>query len=306
MAHIEEHTTGVTPADGLSPVAAAAPPAEHAAAWRRLQELLRDLGGVVVAFSGGVDSAFLLAASRIALGDRVLAVTALSETYPREEAEGAVQLAESMGVAHRFVVSEELDLPEFKTNPRNRCYFCKKELFTKLLEVAHREGFACVCDGSNLDDLRDHRPGSQAAAELFVRSPLRDAGLGKEEIRALSLWLDLPTWNKPSFACLSSRFPYGTAITRERVGRVGRAESELRALGFTQLRLRYHGEVGRLEVLPEDFDRLLARGIVDQIIGILKGAGFAYATLDLQGYRTGSMNEAGVVPVLAPALGGVR
>jgi uncharacterized protein len=261
------------------------------AAWQRLQELLRSLEGVVVAFSGGVDSAFLLAASRIALGDRVLAVTALSETYPQEEAESAARLAESMGVTHRFVVSEELDLPEFKTNPVNRCYFCKKELFSKLSEVSQQEGLACLCDGSNLDDLEDHRPGAQAAAELAVRSPLRDAGLTKADIRGLSRWLGLPTWDKPSFACLSSRFPYGTAITRERVGRVGRAESELRALGFTQLRLRYHGDVARLEVLPADFQCLLAPGMVERVIGIVKRAGFVYATLDLQGYRTGSMNE---------------
>ncbi len=276
------------------------PPAAQAAAWGRLQTLLNATGGVVVAFSGGVDSTLLLAASRLALGDRVLAVTALSETYPREEAEGAERLARSLGVPHRFVVSEELDLPEFSHNPRNRCYYCKKELFSKLVDVAASEGLACVADGSNVDDQNDHRPGSQAAAELAVRSPLREAGLTKADIRALSRWLELPTWDKPSFACLSSRFPYGTAITRERVGRVGKAESSLRRLGFTQLRLRYHGEVGRLEFLPEEFGMLLEPGTAERIVAIVKEAGFTYVTLDVQGYRTGSMNEAPDVEEPAP------
>ena len=190
------------------------------------------------------------------------------------------------------MVSEELDLPEFTHNPRNRCYYCKKELFSKLVDVAASEGLACVVDGSNLDDQSDHRPGSQAASELAVRSPLRDAGLTKADIRALSRWLELPTWDKPSFACLSSRFPYGTAITRERVGRVGTAERELRGLGFTQLRLRYHGDVGRLEVLSDQFGLLLEPSTAERVVAIVKEAGFTYVTFDLQGYRTGSMNEA--------------
>ncbi len=269
----------------------AGPPLHLTEKWNALQGLLASLEGVVVSFSGGVDSSFLLVAAREALGSRLLAVTALSETYPGREAEAAGTLARELGVDHRFVESEELDLPEFRENPRDRCYFCKKELFGRLMEVATQEGLAWVVDGSNLDDETDHRPGKRAAAELGVRSPLREAGLGKQDIRDLSRWLGLPTWDKPSFACLSSRFPYGTAITRERVGRVGRAEDQLRGLGFTQLRLRYHGDVARLEVLPDEFPLLLAPGVRERIVAVVKEAGFVYAAFDLQGYRTGAMNE---------------
>jgi uncharacterized protein len=280
-----------------TPLPFAAPPPEtlpqgQASGWHRLQSLLEGCGGVLVAFSGGVDSSLLLAAARVTLADRVLAVTALSETYPAEEAHAAARLAARLGVAHRTVLSEELDLPEFRTNPPDRCYFCKRELFSRLRRVADDEGLACVCDGTNLDDRRDHRPGARAAAELGVRSPLQEAGLGKADIRVLSRWLGLPTWDKPALACLSSRFPYGTAITRERVARIGRAEAALRALGFTQLRLRYHGDVGRLEVPSGDFGRLLAEGTREAAADIIRAAGFTYAAFDLQGYRTGSMNEA--------------
>jgi pyridinium-3,5-biscarboxylic acid mononucleotide sulfurtransferase len=267
------------------------PPAELEAKWEALLTLLQSSGGTVIAFSGGVDSTFLLAAAGEALGGRALGVTALSETYPKREAEGAAELARRLGARHRFIVSEELELPEFKENPRNRCYYCKRELFAKLREVADAEGLGWVCDGSNLDDENDHRPGKQAAAELDVRSPLRDVGLSKDDIRALSHWLGLPTWDKPSFACLSSRFPYGTAITRERVRRLDQAENALRDLGFSQIRLRYHHEVGRLEVRPEEFALLLEPEVREAIVAAIKTAGFVYAAFDLQGYRTGAMNE---------------
>lgn len=255
-----------------------------------LERILSDLEGVVVAFSGGVDSSLLLAVAVKALGARVLAVTATSETYPERELIEARSLAGQLGARHREVVSEELDIPEFKDNPRNRCYYCKKELFAKLREIADQEGLAHVLDGTNLDDRSDHRPGRQAAEELGVRSPLEEAGFTKADIRALSQHLGLPTWDKPAFACLSSRFPYGTAITAERVGRVGRAEEALRGLGFRVLRVRYHDSVARLELGPEEF--ALASGpLRDEVSRLVREAGFVYVALDLQGYRTGAMNE---------------
>lgn len=260
--------------------------------WNHLIGLLESSGGAVIALSGGVDSTLLVAAARRALDDRALAVTAMSETYPQREAQEAARLAVRLGVRHRFVVSEELDLPAFQKNPRNRCYYCKKELFDKLRETADDEGLCWVCDGSNLGDEDDHRPGERAAEELGVRSPLKEAGLTKSDIRRLSRWLDLPTWDKPSYACLSSRFPYGTPITREAVGRLDRGEEALRRLGFRQIRLRNHGQVGRVEVLPQDFSLLLDPDVRKKaVLAIKEEAGFTYAAFDLEGYRTGSMNE---------------
>jgi uncharacterized protein len=255
-----------------------------------LERILASLESAVVAFSGGVDSSLLLAVSVRVLGARVLAVTATSETYPERELLEARSLAAQLGARHREVVSEELDIPEFKDNPRNRCYYCKKELFAKMREIADQEGLAHVLDGTNLDDRSDHRPGRQAAEELGVRSPLEEAGFTKADIRALSRHLGLPSWDKPAFACLSSRFPYGTAITSERVGKVGKAEEALRGLGFRVLRVRYHDTVARLELGPKEFAMAIGP-LRDDVCRLVRAAGFVYVAIDLQGYRTGSMNE---------------
>jgi uncharacterized protein len=219
-----------------------------------------------------------------------LAVTATSKTFPERELNEARELAVHLGGRHLIIESEELDIPEFRDNPRNRCYYCKKELFGKLIDVADQEGFSFVLDGTNCDDAGDHRPGRQAAEELLVRSPLEEAGFTKQDIRDLSRIMALPTWDKPAFACLSSRFPYGTAITAERVGQVGLAEEALRGLGFRTLRVRYHGTVARIELGEEEFAR--ATGAErDDVVRLVKATGFTYVALDLQGYRTGAMNE---------------
>jgi uncharacterized protein len=264
--------------------------AELSAKYEGLKNILKGLQGVVIGFSGGVDSTLLFAVAAGVLGDNTLAVTATSATYPQRELREARELAARIGGRHREILSEELDIPEFKDNPRNRCYYCKKELFGKLRAIADVEGLSHVLDGTNLDDRGDHRPGRQAAEELGVRSPLEEAGFAKADIRALSRFLGLPTWEKPAFACLSSRFPYGTAITAERVSQVGRAEDALRELGFRVVRVRYHDTVARLELGPEEF--ALATGpLRDEVCRLVKAAGFVYVALDLQGYRSGAMNE---------------
>lgn len=255
-----------------------------------LRGIIASLGGCVIGFSSGVDSTLLFAVSAEVLGERALAVTAISETYPERELNEARELAARIGGRHRVIVSEELDIPQFKNNPRNRCYYCKKELFGKLREIAVEEGLPHVLDGTNIDDRSDHRPGRQAALEIEVRSPLEEAGFTKQDIRALSQALELPTWDKPAYACLSSRFPYGTAITRERVRQVGQAEESLRELGFRTLRVRYHDNVARLELGPQEF-ALACGQLREEVVQRVKKYGFTYVALDLQGYRTGAMNE---------------
>lgn len=256
-----------------------------------LKNILRDMGRVMVAFSGGVDSSFLLCVGREVLGDNILAVTARSETYPQAELEEAKKIARLLSVRHLIITSEELEIPGFQDNPSNRCYFCKKELFGKLKEIGAKEGIDFIVDGTNYDDLRDHRPGMLAARESGVRSPLKEAGLTKKDIREYSHLLGLPTWEKPSFACLASRFPYGEKITREKLRRVDRAEEYLRSKGFKQLRVRHHEGIARIEVDRRDIRRFLQDDLSREIIMKLKELGFNYITLDLEGYRMGSMNE---------------
>lgn len=254
-----------------------------------LKTILASLESVVIAYSGGVDSTLLSKVAFDVLGDNALAVTARSETYPQSEFQEAVELAGNIGIKHEITVSEELDIPEFSDNPVNRCYYCKKELFTKLKEIAQERGFRHVVDGSNFDDMDDYRPGLQAVSELGVRSPLKEARLTKADIRELSRRFGLPTWDKPSFACLSSRFPYGHKITRDKLIAVGEAEIFLRNLGIRQLRVRHHDQIARIEVAAEDMGTLI--GNREQIVSKLRELGYNYVTVDLQGYRMGSMNE---------------
>ena len=255
----------------------------------RLRALLRETGGIAVAFSSGVDSSFLLKVAHEELGERVVAVTARSYSFPKREQDEAAAFCAREGIRQVVVDSEELVIPGFRQNPTNRCYLCKKELFTKILEIARAEGLSAVAEGSNMDDDGDYRPGLQAVRELGIRSPLRETGLTKAEIRELSRRMGLPTWNKPSFACLASRFPYGEEITVERLARVERAEQHLLNLGFGQVRVRSHGDLARIELCAADIPKAIEHR--EKIHAALKGFGFAYVALDLQGYRTGSMNE---------------
>ncbi|MEA4848692.1 MAG: ATP-dependent sacrificial sulfur transferase LarE [Clostridiaceae bacterium] len=253
-----------------------------------LKKIIRNTGGAVVAFSGGVDSTFLLKVASEVLGDKVIAVTANSETYPKRELEEAELFARTQGIKHIVIETLELEIAGFADNPPDRCYYCKHELFSKLIGIAKDNGMGFVLDGSNFDDGNDYRPGMLAAKELGVISPLKEAQLTKEEIRELSRELGLSTWDKPSFACLSSRFPYGTKITPEKLAVIAEAEDFIRGLGFRELRVRHHDTIARIEVAKADLGRIIT--FADEITKKLKSLGFIYVTLDLSGYKTGSMN----------------
>ena len=258
--------------------------------WDRLRSLLREMKLAVLAYSGGVDSSVLLRAASEVLGPNLIAVTAISETYPPAELEPAKRFAVSLGVRHRILATEELTRDEFSRNAPDRCYHCKQELFGKLRQIADAEGIAYILDGTNIDDLRDHRPGRKAAGEFSVRSPLAEADLTKQEVRDLARRMDMPMWDKPSLACLSSRIPYGTPITRDLLKNIQAAEDAIRGLGIRQVRVRHHGDTARIEVELDDLVRLAAGDVRQRIVDAFKELGYVYICLDLEGYRTGSLN----------------
>jgi pyridinium-3,5-biscarboxylic acid mononucleotide sulfurtransferase len=254
-----------------------------------LKARLQVYKSAVIAFSGGVDSTFLARVAMDVYCDNLLLITASSSTYPFYELEEAKSLAALLGIKHRIIISEELEIPGYSDNPPDRCYYCKNELFTKIRYIASQEGYEVVLDGSNADDLKDFRPGMKAKKEMGVISPLADTGFSKSDIRNLSVKFNLPTATKQSYACLASRFPYGEKITKEKLDRVGSAEFEVRKLGFTQFRIRSHENLARLEFIPSEMDK--AWDMKGTLIEICQKSGYKYVTIDLTGYRTGSMNE---------------
>ncbi len=262
-----------------------------------LRGILKDMGSCLTAFSGGVDSAYLALMAHIELGQKALAVTAESPSYPAYQKEMVLDIVGRYGIRHEFIRSEELEDPNYAENPANRCYFCKQELYTKLRVRAVRGGFFCVSDGNNIDDTGDYRPGREAAENLAVRSPLIEAGLSKNEIRRLSKDRGLPTWDLPASACLSSRIPYGSPVTVEKLRMIEDGEAILRSLGFRQNRVRHHGDIARIEIPVEELRNALCVDVFHVIAERFKAIGFCFVTLDLEGYRSGRLNES--LPALA-------
>jgi uncharacterized protein len=256
-----------------------------------LRKNIEDMGSLAVAFSGGVDSTFLLEVAHHVLGDKVMAITLSSELYPDRELQETIKFCKEKGITHKILKVDELGIDGFTQNPPDRCYLCKTELFQNVIDTAAEAGIHNVAEGSNMDDTGDYRPGMRAIAELHVKSPLKDAGLYKEEIRELSKEMGLPTWDKPSYACLASRFVYGQTITKEKLRMVGGGEQFLMDNGFKQVRVRIHEDVARIELAPKDISRAMEPEMRDKICQYMKKLGFKYVTMDLIGYRTGSMNE---------------
>ncbi len=258
--------------------------------YEKLLEYIRAYGSVAVAFSGGVDSTFLLYAAREALPEHTVAITLYTKTFPEQELVDAKTYCENMEVKHVVCPVDVFQIKGFQENPKERCYICKKALFTKMLEIAREQGAKEILEGTNVDDTGDYRPGMRAIAELQIKSPLKECGFSKNEIRELSKYFQLPTWEKPSLACLATRFPYGEVLSTEKLQRVERAEAYLRTLSFVQFRVRSHGDLARIELLPEDMAKMLKPALRKKVYTQFQNLGFSFVSLDLMGYRTGSMN----------------